>query len=275
MTAEAILGPQVPVCDSKMENAACCGVGDSCAMSKLSDKHDLVGLSSWGMARRWWLLKYLIEWVAALAVAVATVPLIIVIGLAIKATSKGPVFFVSDRIGKDGRIFRLYKFRTMKIAAKQILAADGKVVTLVDDPRFTPVGKFLRLGFDELPQIINVLKGDMCLIGPRPDVVWELDRYDCRQRTRLRVLPGITGLTQVMGGRELTNDQNYELDVRYVTCSTALTDVQIALLTLPYSFGAKQIGRRVFSRFMVELPTSNEGAAGFGQSSAGASTPEV
>jgi lipopolysaccharide/colanic/teichoic acid biosynthesis glycosyltransferase len=210
------------------------------------------------VACRLWSLKYLLEWLVAMAGALVVFPLLIVIALVIKVTSQGPVFYISQRIGRDGKVFRLYKFRTMRVAAEEILAEDGKVVTLSEDPRFTPVGKFLRLGFDELPQLFNILKGDMCLIGPRPDVVWELDNYDSRQRMRLRVLPGITGLTQVMGGRELDNAQNYELDVRYVACSSVLMDTAIALLTVPYSFGAKRIGRRVFSRYMVDLPRSAE-----------------
>ncbi|MDY7011712.1 MAG: sugar transferase, partial [Planctomycetota bacterium] len=147
----------------------------------------------------------------------------------------------------------LYKFRSMKVGVKPVLAEDGKVITTDNDPRFTPIGRFLRLGFDELPQLFNVLKGQMCLIGPRPDVPWELECYTPRERTRLQALPGITGLTQVMGARELNNAQNYELDVRYVTDSNTWTDVLILALTLPYSFGAKNIGRKVFGRYMEGL----------------------
>lgn len=202
------------------------------------------------LPKRVWRAKYLVEWFVAVVGLVLILPLLAVLAVLIKMTSPGPVFYVSDRLGRKGRVFRLYKFRSMYVGVPQITAEDGKVLTLADDPRLTPIGKFLRLGFDELPQLINVLKGDMCLIGPRPDVPWELERYTPRQRRRLEVLPGITGLTQVVGGRELSNAQNYELDVRYVEASTFWTDVKILLCTLPYSLGAKSIGRRCFRRLL-------------------------
>lgn len=199
--------------------------------------------------RRAWRLKYAIEWLLALIGTVILSPLLAVVAILVKLTSKGPALYVSDRLGKDGKVYRLYKFRSMKVDAKEVLAADGKVITTDDDPRFTSIGKFLRLGFDELPQLFNVLAGDMCLVGPRPDVPWELSRYTSRERARLAALPGITGLTQVMGGRELNNAQNYELDVRYVTGSNGWVDLLIVLVTVPYSLGARGIGRRVFRRY--------------------------
>lgn len=203
--------------------------------------------------RRLWRLKYALEWVAAFIGTIAISPLLVLLAILVKITSRGPVFYISERLGKDGKVYRLCKFRSMKVGVKPVLAEDGKVITTDNDPRFTPIGRFLRLGFDELPQLFNVLKGQMCLIGPRPDVPWELERYTPRERTRLQALPGITGLTQVMGARELNNAQNYELDVRYVTDSGMWTDMLILALTLPYSFGAKKIGRKVFSRYMEGL----------------------
>ena len=204
-------------------------------------------------SRRSWLLKYCVEWLIALAIFIVISPLLVVLVALIKLTSRGPVLYVSDRLGKDGRVFRLYKFRTMKVGVQQVLAPDGKVITTENDPRFTSIGEFLRLGFDELPQLINVLKGDMCLIGPRPDVTWELETYSPRERVRLYALPGITGLTQVLGARELNSAQNYELDVRYVSSSNAWTDLMIAALTLPYSFGAKKTGQRLMRRYVRGL----------------------
>ncbi len=204
-------------------------------------------------AKRYWRLKYAAEWLIALLGTVAILPLLAVLALLVRITSKGPALYVSERLGKDGRVFRLYKFRTMKVGAEQVLAADGKVIAEKDDPRFTPIGRFLRLGFDELPQLLNVLKGDMCLIGPRPDVPWEFERYTPRQRSRLAALPGVTGLAQVMDARELNNAQIYELDVRYVAASNAWMDLLVLALTLPYSFGATKIGRRVFQKFMTGL----------------------
>ena len=204
-------------------------------------------------SRRLWRAKYAVEWALALLLTAALAPLEVLLAALVKLTSRGPVFYVSDRLGKDNRVFRLYKFRSMKVNVAEIRAPSGKVITLPGDARLTRIGRFLRLGFDELPQLLNVLKGEMCLIGPRPDVPWELPLYGPRERLRTAVLPGITGLTQVLGGRELDNHQNYELDVRYVVRSGAWMDLGIALLTPLYSLGARKIGQRCFRRHMEGL----------------------
>jgi lipopolysaccharide/colanic/teichoic acid biosynthesis glycosyltransferase len=141
----------------------------------------------------------------------------------------------------------------MKVGVGSVLGADGKVLTLRKDARVTIIGRFLRLGFDELPQLLNIVKGDMCLIGPRPDVVGENRRYTERQAIRLCALPGITGLAQVIGGREMNNAQNYELDVRYVEQAGFWTDLLILLVTLPYSFGARKLGSWVFRRYLIGI----------------------
>jgi undecaprenyl phosphate N,N'-diacetylbacillosamine 1-phosphate transferase len=198
--------------------------------------------------QRAWAVKYAAEWLLALVAFLLTLPLLALLACLVKATSPGPVLYVSDRLGRNGKVFRLFKFRSMRVNVPQITANDGKVVTLENDPRLTAVGRFLRLGFDELPQLLNVLKGDMCIVGPRPDVPWELERYSQRERLRLAVLPGITGLTQVLDGRELSNAQNYELDVRYVRSSSWGMDLAILAITLPYSLGLKRTGRWVFQR---------------------------
>ena len=201
-------------------------------------------------SRRRWGLKYAVEWAASAAGLVALSPLLAGLSVLIKLTSKGPVLYISDRLGKDGQTFKLYKFRSMRVDAEQILADDGQVITVDNDPRITPMGKLLRLGFDELPQLLNVLKGDMCIIGPRPDLTWELQRYSQRERLRVEVLPGITGLTQVVDGRSMNNAQNYELDVRYVEHADAMMDLMVLLLTLPYSLGARGIGQRFFGELL-------------------------
>ncbi len=184
-------------------------------------------------AARWWRLKYFLEWLVGSVGFVLILPLFALLALLVKTTSPGPVLYLSDRLGRDGRVFRLLKFRSMRVGVAPVLGSDGKVLTLDHDPRCTPIGRFLRLGFDELPQLINVVRGEMCLIGPRPDVPSELERYTARERARLKVLPGITGLTQVVGGRELSNAQNYELDVRYVEQASLWMDGLILVLTLP------------------------------------------
>jgi len=193
------------------------------------------------------------EWVATLLGIIILAPLLLFIAILVKATSSGPVFYISERLGRNGRLFRLYKFRSMRVNSPQITAADGKVLTLEQDPRLTPIGGLLRLGFDELPQLFNVIRGEMALVGPRPDVPWELHRYNARERRRLEVLPGITGLSQVVGGRQMNNAQNYELDVRYVETASYGTDLMILLVTIPYSLGMKTIGCRLLGKYMVGI----------------------
>lgn len=207
-------------------------------------------MTSVNISRRAWNLKYVLEWLCGLVVLLFVLGLLGGLALLIKLTSEGPVLYVSDRLGQAGRSFKIFKFRSMRVGVLPVLGADGKVLTLKSDPRLTPIGQFLRLGFDELPQLFNMLKGDMCLIGPRPDVPWEKDRYTERQQRRLEVRPGITGLAQVVGGRYMNNAQNYELDVLYVERSTWRTDILILLLTLPYSLGIERIGIRIFREYI-------------------------
>lgn len=199
---------------------------------------------------RHWPVKYAVEWLIGLLGFSLVIPVLAVLAIVVKLTSRGPVLYVAPRLGRAGMVFPLLKFRSMRVNAPSMLGADGKVLTLKSDPRLTPVGKFLRLGFDELPQLLNVVKGDMCLIGPRPDVPWEKERYTRRQQRRLEVLPGITGLAQVVGGRYMNNAQNYELDALYVERSTWRTDVLILLLTLPYALGMEKIGATVFRDYV-------------------------
>jgi lipopolysaccharide/colanic/teichoic acid biosynthesis glycosyltransferase len=121
-------------------------------------------------------------------------PVMLILGIWIKLDSKGPVFYRGERVGKDGRSFRMYKFRTMVMEADHI----GPAITYREDPRVTNVGKFLRrTKLDELPQLVNVLKGDMSLVGPRPEDPSYVAHYSAQQREVLRVKPGITGLTQL------------------------------------------------------------------------------
>jgi len=110
------------------------------------------------------------------------------------------------------------------------------------------------LGFDELAQLFNVLKGEMCIIGPRPNLQWEIQLYDERERKRLEVLPGITGLTQILDGRALHIRDNYELDVRYVENSKWYTDLLILIFTIPYSFGFRKFYRRFFKNYLENIP---------------------
>jgi lipopolysaccharide/colanic/teichoic acid biosynthesis glycosyltransferase len=201
-------------------------------------------MTALGRVKRSW------EWVAAVLGLVGLAPLMVLLAVLVKCTSRGPIFYISERLGCGGRVFRLIKFRSMTVNSPRFIAADGKVLTLKNDPRLTPIGTFLRLGFDELPQLFNIVRGEMTLVGPRPDVPSEFERYTARERRRLEVAPGITGLAQVVGGREMNNAQNYELDVRYVEKATLGTDLLILMVTLPYSFGATRLGQGVLRNYM-------------------------
>lgn len=177
---------------------------------------------------------------AALAL-LATSPVLLCAALAIKLTSRGPVFYAADRVGIDGEPFTMFKLRTMVENADAMLAdlaheneSDGGVLFKIrEDPRITPVGKVLRrFSIDELPQFINVLKGDMSVVGPRPPLQREVLTYDGEVRRRLLVRPGITGLWQVSGRSDLTWDEAVRLDLSYVENWSMGTDLVIILKTV-------------------------------------------
>jgi len=181
-------------------------------------------------------------------------PVMALVALAVALDSRGPVFFRQERIGVGGRRFRVWKFRTMHHGASddthrdlvtrmlagdeegtKHTAADGHdVFKLVNDPRVTRLGAFLRrTSLDELPQLINVLTGEMSLVGPRPPVPYEFEAYDHWQFDRLQVRPGITGLWQVSGRNLLSYRQMCELDVEYVRRWSVGLDLRILLRTIP------------------------------------------
>lgn len=178
---------------------------------------------------------------AGLALA-CSLPLLLTIAVVIKLTSKGPVFFRHQRIGLDGKPFEMFKFRTMVQGADVMFktpAASGSTTSprdpfkCVDDPRITTVGRFLRrYSLDELPQFINVLKRDMSVVGPRPQVTREVELYDDEAMRRLLVRPGITGLWQVSGRSELSWEDSVRLDLYYVENWSMIADLLIAIKTL-------------------------------------------
>ncbi len=152
-----------------------------------------------------------------------------IIALAIKLDSKGPVFFRSGRVGKGGKIFKVYKFRTMIENAINIGLG---IETAKDDFRITSVGKFLRSwSLDELPQLINVLKGEMSLIGPRPALPHQVEKYSESEKKRLRVKPGITGWAQVNGRNLISWKERIKFDVWYVENWSLRLDFKILLMT--------------------------------------------
>ncbi len=152
------------------------------------------------------------------------------IALVIKFTSKGPIFFVQERIGQDGKPFKLFKYRTMHTEAPAYSIAP----TNDTDPRITPFGRWLRkTSLDELPQLVNVLKGDMSMVGPRPEMPFIVEKYEPWQRRRLDVKPGLTGLWQVIGRKNLPLHLNMQYDLYYIKNQSFLMDIEILLKTIP------------------------------------------
>jgi exopolysaccharide biosynthesis polyprenyl glycosylphosphotransferase len=177
----------------------------------------------------------------ALLALLAASPIMIVAAVAVKVTSRGPVFYRSERIGLDGVPFRMIKFRSMFVDADQRLAqladlndsAGGVLFKIRRDPRVTRVGRLLRrYSIDELPQFINVLRGEMSVVGPRPPLRCEVETYDHRVRRRLLVRPGITGLWQISGRSDLSWEDSVRLDLSYVENWSMLSDVAIAAKTV-------------------------------------------
>jgi len=169
-------------------------------------------------------------WFSALGIIIGA-PALLVIALAIKTTSPGPVFFTQDRVGKNGRVFRIYKFRTMAHGAESCTM--GRYINK-KDASITPAGRILRRwALDELPQLLNVLKGDMSIVGPRPTLEYQVKKYDSKQRKRLDVKPGITGWAQVNGRNKLSWPDRIELDVWYAENWSIGLDTRIILMTVP------------------------------------------
>jgi lipopolysaccharide/colanic/teichoic acid biosynthesis glycosyltransferase len=167
--------------------------------------------------------------VLAAVLLVVTAPLLALAALAIRLESRGPVFYRQRRVGRHGRPFELWKLRTMVPGAESLGAG---IYVLEGDPRITRVGRLLRrFSFDELPNLVNVLRGEMAIVGPRPTVQEQVDRYTERQLRRLEVKPGITGWAQINGRTSLPWPQRIELDVWYVEHRSLRLDVRILART--------------------------------------------
>jgi lipopolysaccharide/colanic/teichoic acid biosynthesis glycosyltransferase len=174
-------------------------------------------------------LSRALDVVLAAALFVLTLPLLVLAAVAIRLESRGPVFYRQLRVGRDGRPFELWKLRTMVPGAESMGAG---IYVLEGDPRITRMGRLLRrFSLDELPNLVNVLKGDMAIVGPRPTVQEQVDRYTDRQRRRLEVKPGITGWAQINGRTSLSWPERIELDVWYVENRSLRLDVRILLKT--------------------------------------------
>jgi len=176
------------------------------------------------------IFKYLFDKIVSLIALIILLPLFLVVAVLIKIDSRGPVFFMQERVGKNGKIFKTFKFRTM------VVGADEKTKGIYIDkenPYVTRMGKFLRRsGIDELPQVINVLKGDMSFVGPRPTLQYQIKKYNDFQKKRLLMKPGITGWALVNGRNLLTWPERIKLDVWYIEHWSFWLDMKILFKTV-------------------------------------------
>jgi len=182
---------------------------------------------------------------AVLAATPVLLPLIIVLGILVRIVSKGPILFRQERVGHLGQRFMCFKFRTMFVNADtnihhghldHLMDSDTPLVKMdtKGDPRIIPFGKLLRAaGLDELPQLINVLRGEMSLVGPRPCLPYEYNKYKQWQKERFNTLPGLTGLWQVCGKNKTTFTEMIRLDIRYARTKTIWLDLKVLLKTFP------------------------------------------
>ncbi|UOQ87016.1 sugar transferase [Gracilibacillus salinarum] len=194
------------------------------------------------------LIKRFCDIVVSLIVLIPFLPIWFFIAIIIKATSSGPVFFLQDRPGLNKEIFKVYKFRTMKPGSEKMVK--GQEV-MKDDDRITAIGKFLRRSkLDEIPQVLNVLKGEMSLVGPRPERVESLAEYTNEISKRLNMSPGMTGLAQVSGNIYLSLEDRYKFDVYYVEHYSLLLDLKIIIRTV----GVVLFGEdKYFDKYIVDI----------------------
>jgi len=179
-------------------------------------------------------IKRSIDILFALTVLVLLSPVWLAIVIAVRLTSRGPIIFRQQRVGLNGEEFTMLKFRTMIDNAPDLRNDDGSTYNAPDDPRLTPVGKFLRrASLDELPQFLNVLTGDMSVVGPRPDLPDQISEYRPEDYARLEMKPGITSLAIIHGRNTIPWEERRAWDVRYVRQWTPGIDIRILLKTIP------------------------------------------
>lgn len=195
-----------------------------------------------GVVQGSYLVKRLFDILASFILLLLLLPMFGVIALAIRLESPGPILFKQMRVGRWGQLFTMWKFRSMYVDAEARKAellqqnemAGGVIFKMKQDPRVTRVGRLIRkTSIDELPQLWNVLKGEMSLVGPRPPVISEVNQYSLADRRRLEVIPGITCIWQVSGRSEIPFEQQVELDVQYIESQSFWTDIKILLKTIP------------------------------------------
>ena len=189
--------------------------------------------------------KRITDIVCSLVGLIILSPILLCTAIAIKIDSKGPILFKQDRVGKDEEIFSMYKFRSMVVNAEELKKSlekenemSGPMFKMKKDPRITRVGRFIRkTSIDELPQLVNVIKGDMSLVGPRPSLPKEVEQFEPWMKERLTVQPGITCFWQVMGRNSIPFEEWMKLDVKYVRERNYFLDIKLIFKTFFVLFG--------------------------------------
>lgn len=197
--------------------------------------------SSYKAGRAYFWVKHFFDVLLSATALIVLFPLMLLTAICIKAEDGGPVFYSQLRAGKGGKLFRFYKFRSMYVDADQKLdelrsrnESDGPTFKINDDPRITKVGKLIRKSsIDELPQLFNIIRGHMSIVGPRPPLPHEVEKYTPEQRHRLDVKPGLTCYWQCSGRSDLSFDKWMELDMKYIRERSLWTDFKIILMTVP------------------------------------------
>lgn len=197
---------------------------------------------SWKLA-----VKRGIDIFGSVVLLLVTLPVLVLTAIAVGVSTRGPIFYVQERVGRDGRHFRMVKFRSMYVDADERIGdvaslnqKSGPIFKLDNDPRVTKVGRVIRkLSVDELPQLVNVLKGDMSIVGPRPPLPREVVEYRPLDRQRLTVTPGLTCIWQVSGRSELEFDEWIQMDLEYIRDWSLGLDLRLMLRTIPAILTAK------------------------------------
>jgi len=200
---------------------------------------------SYNCSFTYYFIKRFIDIVCAIIGIVFLSPLMLITSVAIKINSKGPVIFAQERVGKGGHIFKMYKFRSMVVNAEDLLyklksqnEMSGPMFKMKKDPRITRVGKFIRkTSIDELPQLFNVLKGEMSLVGPRPNLPEEVAKFNDWQKQKFLVKPGLTCYWQVMGRNDIGFEEWMRLDIKYIKDRSTLLDLKLIFKTFFVLFG--------------------------------------
>lgn len=193
----------------------------------------------------YYVVKRLIDIISSILGLILLSPVLLIVGILIKFESKGPIIFRQKRVGKDGRLFKLYKLRSMVVDAEEIKKSllrqnemSGPMFKMKNDPRVTKVGSFIRkTSIDELPQLLNVLKGEMSLVGPRPSLPKEVAKFEPWMNERLQVKPGLTCYWQTSGRSNIDFEDWMKLDIKYVRDRNFLLDIKLIIKTVFVLFG--------------------------------------